>query len=890
MTTNRIKSIVQVIFILSVLSAVQLAHFYEPAYEGVSSGSSEIPQQDSDPFKDISDTLVDEDEQEFDFPLMDLGHFTENRGQWESHIRFLAKTSFGSIGLGDGCVFYYVSNVDGGHVVKVTFHDAEENRPYGRESVGFSSNYFIGNDHEMWAKEAGSFEEVLFEDVWFGIDILYFFKNGNLKYDIVVDEQADPDLISFDVQGHSNLDVGEDKLVISIAEGVFITDSDLRAFYDDGTTETVRFKKLADNCYGFDVDKVDGKKLIIDPMVFSSSTFLGGSKSDQARDMELDSNGDIIILGDTMSLDFPNTTGAYETSNTGSMDIVITKMDPNATYLIFSTYIGGWSYDFPYALDVDSNGDIYVTGETWARDFPTTNGSYSEESPTGSTNVFVLKLSSSGSDLIYSTYVGSTSADWARDIKVLNGYAYVVGYTYSYDFPYVDYPINNAHGTTFFFILNQDASNLTHTAFWGGYQNEIAYSMAIDTNDDVVVGGITNSMDFPVTSGAYMETPLDWNNGFLLRYRPSTSTLLFSTYIGGTALEEIRSICLAGNSDIYFSGITNNPGESGKPFPTTLGAYDTTLNGSKDAFIGKMSSDGSNLLYSTFLGSEGDEQVGSIDIDSQGNVYFTGSIDSDVNFSVTPDAFDDTFNNDSEVLFAVMNADLSDVLYSTYLGGIGSDLGKTCLLAAADEILLLGTTSSTDFPSTSNSFQSQNNGTGVMFITKFVIGNFIFLHEGWNLISVPLVPVDTNLYSVLSSISGNYDAVQWFDFNSGSWKHTHITKPSHLNTLQSIDHKMGFWIHITEPGGVLFEYLGNPPGFTGIISLKTGWNAVGYPASGNMQRDMALNTLTFGLEVDSIWYYDSANQTWRAMGSSDYFVLGRGYWFHATQECAWVVP
>jgi hypothetical protein len=855
-------------------------------------GWTEITEVDS-----IAETFDDLDIQADDIisglymPEMDSGHFTENLGQWEDHMRFLAQTPFGYAALSEDGVSYYVVQEEKGHVINLTFQNAETNHPSGWGDVGFDSNYFYGNDSTKWVTEARSYKEVHYKDVWPGIDILYYFKSGNLKYDIIMSEHSNPQVISFFIEGHRELDINEDGLEIFISEGVSISDTDLVAFYEDGSTVPIQFKKTSDRTFGFDVKKIDGRILTIDPVVFSTSTFLGGSGLDMAKDMEVDGDSNIIILGETYSTDFPNTTGAFQTESAGTIDMVITKMDPNASYLIFSTYIGGWHCDFPYALEVDNNGDIYATGETWARDFPTTNGSFMENAPPGNQDVFVLKLSSSGSDLIYSTYVGNSSADWGRDIKVYNGYAYVVGYTADYYFPFVSHPVDNAHGTIFFFILNQNGSNLTHTDFWGGFYTEIAYSLEIDFNGDAVVGGITNSKDFPITPGVYQETAIDYSNGFLLRYRPSTHTLLFSTYIGGSALDEIRSIYLDGNSDIYFSGITNNPEYSGQiPFPTTKGAYDRTYNGSKDAFIGKMSSDGTTLIYSTLLGSEGEETVGSIDIDSLGNVYFTGSIDSDVNFTVTPDAFDYTFNNDSDALFAVLNADGSDFLYSTYLGGIASDLGEACILASSDEILLLGTTASMDFPSTSSSFQSQNNGTGVMFITKFVIGNYIFLHEGWNLISVPLVPPDKNLHSVLSSISGYYDAVQWYDSDSGSWKHHHISKPSTLNTLVNIDHRMGFWIHISEPRGVLFEYSGSPPGAAQVISLRTGWNVVGYPTSGNKQRDVALNTLTFGVEVDSIWYFDALNQTWREIGPSDYFVQGRGYWIHATQDSMWEVP
>jgi hypothetical protein len=894
MIGKNITRMVQVSLVLLILSVIQIIPSGEPIIDRapVNSTWTETTQTDfTTDTSDVSKTLVEDVPLDFDMSKMDSSHFTENLGQWEDHIRFLAQTSFGYAALSEDGVSYYVVQEEKVHVIKLTFQNAETNYPIGWGDVGFDSNYFYGNDSTKWVTEARSYEKVLYKEVWPGIDILYYFKTGNLKYDIIISEHSTPQAISFFIEGHRELDIDEDGLEIYISEGVSISDTDLVAFYEDGSTVPIQFKKTSDHSFGFDVEKMDGRTLTIDPLVFSTSTFLGGSRGDMAKDMEVDGDSNIIILGETHSTDFPNTTGAFQTESGGPSDMVITKMDPNATYLIFSTYIGGWSCDFPHALDVDGNGDIYATGETWARNFPTTNGSYMDDPPPGSQDVFVLKLSSSGNNLIYSTYVGNSSVDWAMDIKIYNGYAYVVGRTNDYFFPFVSHPVDNVHGTIFFFILNQNGSDLTDTDFWGGHQNEDAYSLEIDTNGDAVVGGATYSPDFPTTSGAYQETATDWNNAFLLRYRPSTHTVLFSTYIGGSALDEIRSIYLDSSSNIYFLGITNNPGASGDdPFPTTRGAYDRTLNGSKDAFIGKMSGDGTTLIFSTLFGGEGEEMVGSIDVDSQGNVYFVGTIDSDVNFTVTPDAFDNIYNGEGDSLFAVLNSDGSNLLYCTYLGGNASDSGETCILAASDEILILGSTSSMDFPSTSGSYQSENNGTGVMFVTKFVVGNYIFLHEGWNLISVPLVPPDKNLDSVLSSISGYYDAVQLFDSNSGSWKHSHISKPSKLNTLVNIDHTKGFWIHISEPGGVIFEYSGSPPGFNRAIALYTGWNVVGYPASSNMQRDIALNTLAFGVEVDSIWYFDALNNKWWEMGPSDYFVQGRGYWFHSKFDTTWIVP
>jgi len=171
-------------------------------------------------------------------------------------------------------------------------------------------------------------------------------------------------------------------------------------------------------------------------------------------------------------------------------------------------------------------------------------------------------------------------------------------------------------------------------------------------------------------------------------------------------------------------------------------------------------------------------------------------------------------------------------------------------------------------------------------------GNFTFLYGGWNLVSIPLIQSDTTLGACLSSITGSYDAVQWFNISdySDHWKHFHISKPAYTNDMEIIDHIIGFWIQITVPGGVLFEYTGTQPLVNQTIILHPGWNLVGYPSLTNYNRTDGLNNLTFGNHVDSIWTYNSATQKWKEIGPSDYFEIGRGYWVHAKVECEWVVP
>ncbi|UCE37355.1 MAG: right-handed parallel beta-helix repeat-containing protein [Thermoplasmata archaeon] len=172
------------------------------------------------------------------------------------------------------------------------------------------------------------------------------------------------------------------------------------------------------------------------------------------------------------------------------------------------------------------------------------------------------------------------------------------------------------------------------------------------------------------------------------------------------------------------------------------------------------------------------------------------------------------------------------------------------------------------------------------------VGDFILLYEGWNLISIPMIQSNKNLGIVLSSITDFYNSVQWYNTSDTNdpWKHNHTGKPQYLNDLNSLDNILGFWIYITEPDGVLFEYSGTQPTQNQTITLHPGWNMVGYPSLSNHNRTVGMNNLTFGDHVDAIWTYDSGTLKWEKMGESDYFKIGRGYYIHAKTKCEWEVP
>ena len=185
---------------------------------------------------------------------------------------------------------------------------------------------------------------------------------------------------------------------------------------------------------------------------------------------------------------------------------------------------------------------------------------------------------------------------------------------------------------------------------------------------------------------------------------------------------------------------------------------------------------------------------------------------------------------------------------------------------------------------------SSNFGIRV-YITQIRPYRQLRLEEGWNLISLPLIQTDTRIPEVFTSIDGYYEAVQYYDIENSldPWEHYHVLK-SGQNDLESVDHTQGIWIYINRKGGCDFTVYGNEINTTQSITLRPGWNLVGYPSLMDRTRDSALNNIIFGSDVNMIHSYNAETNTWEEMGPSDSFVLGGGYWIHSLVEKTWNVP
>ena len=454
------------------------------------------------------------------------------------------------------------------------------------------------------------------------------------------------------------------------------------------------------------------------------STYLGGGDSDNIGDLAVDREGNLYILSTTSSPDLPTTPGAHDGSYNGGMDAFVAKLSSDGSTLLYSTYLGGSDEDRGYAIAVDDEGNVFVTGHTLSTDFPTTSGAL-DTSLNGGRDAFVAKLSPVGDDLVYSTYLGGDSWEYGLDITVDGtGDAYVAGFTHG-DFPTTPGAFQTTFGGAwdgYVAKLNMDGSALLYSTYLGGMGGDLVSAMGVDETGKVYVTGGAASTDFPTTPDAWdrvcdnCQTDVS-EDGFVAKLNTDGSDLIYSTFIGGSTTpaypERFDSIAIDDAGNAYVAGRT-----TANDFPMTTSAFQTGFGGgSRDAILVKLNPDGSALLYSTYLGGSGTDDAHSIIIDSIGNAYLTGRTTSTDFPSVNP--LQATNGGAYDAFVVKVNVDGSTLLYSTYFGGsadenaYGSEphhLTGNIALDDTGSIHFSGTTRSQDLPTTAGAYDVSYNG------------------------------------------------------------------------------------------------------------------------------------------------------------------------------------
>lgn len=650
----------------------------------------------------------------------------------------------------------------------------------GEEKLPGTANYFIGNDPARWHSNIPTYSKVKYAGVYPGVDLVYYGNQRQLEYDFVVAPGADPKQVKLHFAGAEKIQLNPDGDLEIIAKNGQIAFHkpvvyQLKASQPDGLNgapvsqrEMVdgKFVLLAGNAIGFRVGDYDKtRELVIDPTL-AYSTYLGGSGGDSASGIETDGAGNAYLVGTTSSTDFPVTQGAYQATNhkaaSSGSNAFVTRLNPTGSALVYSTYIGGSGQDNADAITIDAVGNAYVTGDTSSTDFPVTSGAFqtvNKQAVQGNgSNTFITKLNSTGDSLIYSTYLGGSGnvtesggayGDQGLGIAVdSSGNAYVTGFTVDTDFPITPgafQTVNNAAAkklpNAFVSKLNPSGSSLVYSTYLGGSTGgdsvhgiiDSAHAIVIDASGDAYITGEAGSTDFPVTSGAF-QTANKAGNAFVTKLNPSGSTLVYSTYLGGsTDGDQGTAITVDTSGNAYLTGVAVSA-----DFPVTPGAFQTINKGVAgygwNAFVTKLSPTGSSLVYSTFLGgtanSGSPDSAAGIAIDASGDAYITGSAGS-TDFPVTPDAFQNVNkgapNGNWNAFLTKLNSAGTALIYSTYLGGSGitdGDRGAAIALDASGNAYFVGSTDSTNFPVTPGAFQTVSNGAvngnSNAFIAKFL--------------------------------------------------------------------------------------------------------------------------------------------------------------------------
>ena len=451
------------------------------------------------------------------------------------------------------------------------------------------SNYILGNDPAKWRSGVPHYARVQYDQVYPGIDLVFYGNPQQLEYDLVVAPGADPGQIRLSFEGVDGMRIdGEENLVLAVAGGEIVQKAPRVFQWVEGQKRVVagRYVLLEGSVAGGaagEVGMADGgdgravgfalaaydsaQALVIDPVVVYS-TYLGGSSDEYGYGIAVDGAGNAYVTGQTQSVDFPTVNARYP-HLWGDTDAFVTKLDPQGQGPVYSTYLGGSSSEDGEGIAVDGAGNAYVTGFTTSADLPTVNARY--PSLWGTEDAFVTKLDPQGQGPVYSTYLGGSSEEGATGIAVDGaGNAYVTGETWSADFPTVNarYPALPGYGDAFVTKLDPHGQGPVYSTFLGGSSSaDGGLGIAVDGAGNAYVTGWTLSFDFPTANARY---PNRWGyrDAFVTKFDPRGQGPVYSTYLGGSDGEQGTGIAVDGAGNAYVTGWT-----ASTDFPTVNAHY-----------------------------------------------------------------------------------------------------------------------------------------------------------------------------------------------------------------------------------------------------------------------------------------------------------------------------
>ena len=652
-----------------------------------------------------------------------LGHlplnFEANTGQTDARVKFLSRGSnYGLYLTSDEAVMVFSSHkqrdneIKNAHsrakhreVVRMKMVGADEDiQPQGFDELPGKTNYFFGNDSSKWRTDVTNYRKIKYEEIYRGIDLVYYGNSGELEYDFVVAPHADPGSIKLKFNGISGIKLGRNgDLLLSTKTDTLRHLKPLIYQEVNGTRTAVKggYVLGAKGQVSFALGAYDKTKpLIIDPVI-AYSTFLGGADLDEAHGLALDSAGNIYVAGISDSTDYP-LENPFQSINKGSnapvdyAELFISKLDPTGQALLYSTYLGGAGVDRGGSIAVDNDGNLHVTGSTTSLDFPVANA-YQPTYGGGSSDAFLTKLGPAGNVLVYSTYLGGDGpqylpgnpSEYGNAIALDNvGNAYLVGGTDSTSFPTLQPLKTTKDGDTDAFLLKMSAAGaLLFSTYLGGNDNDGIGDIARDISGNIYLAGGTSSSDFPIVNAPTFLAPnANPGGAFVMKLTPDCSSITYSTIIGGSGGEGAGTIAVDASQNIYVGGSTNS-----RDFPVQNAVQPTNptnpADGDSTGWVAKLQSDFAVLNYSTYLGGNDYGTVNTVAVDPSNNLWVFGYTFS-TNFPVVDPIYASSRGYE-DVTLSRFSSD-GTMTFSTYLGGDGFDVSGKMVVSSDGEVYLAG--------------------------------------------------------------------------------------------------------------------------------------------------------------------------------------------------------
>ncbi|CAN5580159.1 hypothetical protein BH10ACI3_BH10ACI3_20670 [soil metagenome] len=524
--------------------------------------------------------------------------------------------------------------------------------------------------------DVANFERVNYGRIYDGIDLVFYGNERQLEYDFNVQPNADPTQIKLNFDGAENIVVDEQGNLVAEVGGKDLQFNAPVAYQiiNGERSEVAANYSIETKTVKFQIGEYDkSNTLVIDP-ILQYSSYLGGSTSDEAKAIAVNSAGEAYIAGYTFSANFP-ILNAIQTNMNGDSDGFLTKMNAGGTGVVFSTFLGGAGRQQIEGIALDAANNISIAG-TDSRN---------------NDDVYIGKLNAAGNALVYPTiFRGGGGGDYAKAIALdAAGNAYVSGTTESTDFQTtagVLQPNDGAGVGTFALRVNTNGA-LAYATYLDGAGDDYNYDLTVDGAGNAYIVGQRNN------------TGVGNSDGYILKLNSTGTALVYPTlYVGGSNTDAIFSAEIDGSGNAYIVGATFSA-----DFPTTPGVIQPTFGGYEDGFVAKVNASGNALTWSTYLGGIAQDGVNKLKLDSAGEIYVGG------NTSVT---------GESNILVAHLNQTATAIDYNAQFGGTNYDDLLAMAIDADDNIYLAGRTASTDFWTSAGAFDRTFNGDYDGFVMK----------------------------------------------------------------------------------------------------------------------------------------------------------------------------